>query len=214
MRKIINVCGSLLLACSLHAGTIVFDSTSQDSIGSDSVGQVGPLYASFSSDTDAMSSLDGIVLLLQGNSSSSGSISVDLYADSGSNTVGAFVSNLGTVADSSLSSSGNLVSLVVSDFVLDASSRYWIGLTGTNTSADWSWTTDTSGTGVDGESYANMFGTFQNDSNSAYQMELEESMVVSPEPGTLLLCCCGASVAVGARLFRSSSSRPATLTQF
>jgi MYXO-CTERM domain-containing protein len=179
-------CGMILLAMSLEAESIViYDNTQQISVGEDSIQDLGPLYDSFSTGTDS-GELTKLTLLLQGDNTSAGFTSVDLYADSGSDTAGSFITNLGVTQDSNLSSSGGpiVVTLAV-DPDLRAFTRYWIGLTGSNTTGEWFWTTDADGaTGVNGESFQNIFGTFP-DSEGGYQMSV--GITPAPDPPTFLL---------------------------
>ena len=190
MSRLLATCSGLLLACSLHAGTVLYDSTGQASSGSDAILSFGPLYDSFSTGTNS-GALSAVEFVLQiSGESAPGSFTIDLFADSGSTTVGGFIANLGTIDDSSLSCSLSLITLTLASHPnLAANARYWIGLTSTGsdpgTTAKWSWTMDTSGTGVNGEFFQNPNGTFANNAGGGYQMEVEVGG--TPEPSTLLL---------------------------
>ena len=209
MSRFLMVCSGFLLACSLQAGTVLYDSTGQTPTGFDPIQSFGPLYDSFSTgaNSGSLSNLEFVLStgantdlesMLSGDGTSA-SISVDLYADSGSSTVGGFLANLGTIDDSSLPSSLTLIDLtLVSNPYLDSGTRYWIGLTGSgNTTGIWSYTTDTSGIGVNGEYFQNSVGTAPNNPDGGYQMEVEVG--ATPEPSTLLL---GASTLLALALLR------------
>jgi len=191
MSRFLASCSGLLLAFSLQAGTVLYNSTGQSSNGADSVQNFGPLYDSFSTGTNsgAISAVEFVLNV--GVGTAPGSFSVDLFADSGTTSVGGLIGNLGTIDDSSLSTSLSLIALNLANHPdLAAGTRYWIGLTsiGTDpgTSASWSWTLDTSGTGVNGEWFQNSSGTFANNTGGGYQMDVEVGGGV-PEPSTLLL---------------------------
>ena len=182
-----TLCAAMLVVSNMSAGTI-YASTGQTSDGADPVLFLGPLYNSFSTSATA-GILSRVSFLLEGNNSSTGYVSVDLFADSGNATVGALISTLGTIGDSSLSGTLSLVTLTQSDNSdLAPNTRYWIGLIGNNTSALWSYTLDYSGTGVNGEYFQNLSGTNPNNPYGSYQMELQETLAdATPEPATLLL---------------------------
>jgi hypothetical protein len=187
MSRFGAVCGGLFVALSMQAGTIIYDSTSQTPNGADPVATTGPLYDSFSTGLTA-GNLVGLEFLLNGDNTSEASFSVDLFADSGSTTVGLLIQNLGTIQDSSLSATDSIIDVsLVANPLLNAGTRYWIGLTGAETTASWSWTEDTSGIGVNGEFFQNSHGTFPNNPEGGYQMQVQISDVSTPEPATLLL---------------------------
>jgi hypothetical protein len=195
MKRLWMILACLLLFCAgTQAGT-VYDSTGQVSVGSDPVQSFGPLYDSFSTGT-VSGVLSGLQFILSGSVSSVGEdfpaldglgpyTSVGLYADN-STSPGALIATLGTIYDSSLSGSGGLIDLsLVTNPVLAAGTRYWIGLVGFGTSANWYWTDDTSGIGVNGEFFGNASGVFPNNPDGGYQMQVTVGAV--PEPSSLAL---------------------------
>lgn len=198
MSKSIIIWGGLLLALSLRGDTILYDSTPQASNGYDGIQSFGPLYDSFSTGANS-GALSNLELLLNSPApTDNGSFSVGLYADNGS-TPGGLISGLGTVNDSSLTSSNSLIDVALTaNPILSPGTTYWIGLTGT-TSANWSWTTDTSGVGVSGELFSNKNGTFQNNDYGGYQMKVEVGTSAVPEPSTLFI---SALTLAGLVLFR------------
>ena len=105
------LCAAILLTCgSLHA-TAIYDSTPWASAGVDPIAYSGPLYSSFST-VGFAGQLTRVGLILQGVNTSTGSITVDLFEDSGSNSVGAHLANIGSIEDSSFADS-ELLALVV-----------------------------------------------------------------------------------------------------
>ena len=183
-RPLPILCGAFLFAGSMHAGIIVYDSTGQASNGADSLTQ-GALYDSFSTGANS-GTLSELVLLLDGDQTSAGSIAVGLYADS-SISPGALMTTLGTINDSSLTAGLSLVTVTLgTQPALSTGTRYWIGLVGTSSTGHWSYTFDTSGIGVNGEFASNFTGTFPNNPDGGYQMEVELT-AATPEPSTLIL---------------------------
>ncbi len=181
------LCAAILLTCgSLHA-TAIYDSTPWASAGVDPIAYSGPLYSSFST-VGFAGQLTRVGLILQGVNTSTGSITVDLFEDSGSNSVGAHLANIGSIEDSSFADS-ELLALVVLTAgetpLLAPDTRYWLGLTGNNTSGRWSYTTDSTGAPVAGEFYVTQGSTgatvYANSGYGAYQMSLD---VVAPEPSS------------------------------
>ena len=179
-------------AFAANAG-IVYNSLPQTSSGSDSIASLGPLYDSFSTGGDS-GLISSVMFLLQGTSTDGGIITASLYADN-SNTVGGFISALGTISDASLTGALSVVNLPLSSNPsLSSGTRYWIGLS-TAGSASWSYTMDTSGVGVNGEFFQNQHGTFPNNPGGGYQMEvILGASVPEPSPfvpGTLALAALG-----------------------
>jgi MYXO-CTERM domain-containing protein len=197
MSKCLTICGGFLLALSLQGGTIIYDSTAGASAGADTITGFGPLYDSFSTGVNS-GALSGLELFLNGTVDSGESFSVGLYADS-STTPGTLITVLGIVSDSSLSDTNSLIDVdLTANPILSVGTRYWVGLSGM-TSANWSFTADTSGIGVEGEFFSNSDGTFPNDPDEGYQMQVQVSAASVPEPSSLLL---GASALVALALFR------------
>jgi hypothetical protein len=186
----------VLLCVSTQAGTVIYDSTGQSSDGSDPVLSYGPLYDSFSTGT-VSGALSGLQFLLGGSGGGDADFkaldelgsytSVGLYADN-SISPGALIAALGEIDDSSISGLNSLIDLsLVTNPVLSAGTRYWIGLVGFGTSATWNWTLDTSGIGVEGEYFANQGGVFANDPGGGYQMQVSVGGGAVPEPSTFAL---------------------------
>jgi hypothetical protein len=170
------------------AAVTLYDNLSATSSGTDRVEFFGPLYDSFSTGTLAVVLTDLQLLLLATDANDGGSVNVGLYGDS-STSPGALITSLGTILDSALSSSLSVIDVSGLSVNLNAGTRYWIGLSSSMSSAQWSWSYDTSGTGVSGEYLANWGGTgsvrVSPNSGGPYQMRLTASTV--PEPGTLAL---------------------------
>jgi hypothetical protein len=97
----------------------------------------------------------------------------------------------GSFNDSILTASPTDVNFSFAPVVLSSSNRYWIELIGNSTSSVmWSWSGDTSGTGVSGEFLANQNGVFPN-SDGPYQMLVTGSIATTPLPAALPLFASG-----------------------
>jgi hypothetical protein len=194
-----------MVCASLQASTVLFDNTAAFPDGSDPIGLIGPLFDSFSTGANA-GQLSNAEFALMGDPTSSASISVDLFADNNT-SAGSFIANLGTIDDSQLSSVPAIITLnLASNPALVPNTRYWIGLTGPNSSATWDWSLDVTGIGVGTEFLQNALGIFTSD-NGAYQMEVEVSggSSATPEPASLLLS--GAALLGCGILLRRRTSR-------
>jgi hypothetical protein len=192
VSKILGLGGALVLCLSLQASTVLYDNTAAFPDGSDPIAFLGPLFDSFSTGANS-GALSDSEFLLSGDPTSSGSISVDLFADNAT-SVGSLIANLGTINDSQLSGSPSLITLnLASNPQLAANTRYWIGLTGPASSGFWSWSRDISGDGVANEfltnavNIANGVPPFPAE-EGAYQMEIAvPSASTTPEPTSLFL---------------------------
>src|ERR1022692_1621949 len=143
---LLSISALLVVPFAANAGVIVYDSLPQSSSGADPVGSFGPLYDSFSTGADS-GPISSVSFLLSGDNT---------------DTVGGLISALGTISDASLTGGLSVVNLPLgSNPSLNTGTRYWIGLS-TSGSALWSYTLDTSGTGVNGEFFRNLNGTFPN----------------------------------------------------
>ena len=166
--------------------------TGIDFIGPPSPTALGPLYDSFSTlgSSFTITQLQLLVGLL--TQPPVGGFGVALYNDSGTSTPGSLNQFIGTVLDSAVSSSGQggVVTFNSLAITLAPATRYWIGLSSTNTDAGWIWSSDISGPGVAGEFYSNANDTFTNDSGP-YQMRISGDEVVTPLPATLPLFATG-----------------------
>ena len=192
MSKILGLGGALVLCLSLQASPVLYDNTAAFPDGSDPIAILGPLFDSFSTGANS-GALSDSEFLLSGDPTSSGSISVDLFADNAT-SVGSLIANLGTINDSQLSGSPSLITLnLASNPQLAANTRYWIGLAGPASSGFWSWSLDVSGVGVanefftNGTNISNGIPPFTAD-NGAYQMEIAVgNSSTTPEPAGLFL---------------------------
>jgi len=166
---------------------ILYDNLSVSSGGTASVSSLdhGPLADSFSTGVSPTSLTDVKLLLGASAPVDGGSFSVTLLSDS-STSPGSLLTTIGTVNDSSLSTSLGTVDLsLATPYALTANTRYWIEVSGTSTSGVWSFTAVNSGTGVAGE-YNFYAGLVKANSDfTPYQMQVNTSTVAVPEPGTL-----------------------------
>jgi hypothetical protein len=113
----------------------------------------GPLAQSFNSGTTPVLLSDLKLVLDDANPSDGGTITVELFSDSGGSGPASLLTTLGTIADSSLSTSAATYDLSLSNFVtLAANTTYWIELTGSNGSgAVWEAALGATGTDVSGQ---------------------------------------------------------------
>jgi hypothetical protein len=136
--------------------------------GGDPTGVDGPQFASF---TDTSPTVDTVqVLLSDTGSNSAGAVEVGIYDDDGTNNpngAGGLEAILGTVSDSSLSSTPSVVTfggagvdalgiaLCGTGTCVPGDDRFWIGITDVSptgsTGIAWQFATDASGIGVAGE---------------------------------------------------------------
>jgi len=183
-----------LVASAISAKAIpIYNNLAATSDGTVSVGSSGPLYDSFTS-ASSVQAITGLELALSGpaeivgpelvgpsvsvpGGTGGGTITVGLYSDS-STVPGTLIATLATISDASIN---DYTLSLLTDPVLAASTRYWIGLSDTGTSTAWSLSLDLSGTGVSGEYFANQNGVFPN-SDGPYQMTLSTSPV--PDAGS------------------------------
>ena len=133
---------------------------------------ISPLYDSFIATGSGQITGLQLVLSLCTNGSNpcfttdftSGSFQVGLYADvpgasGNSHMPGAEIAVLATVSDSVLSTVPAVYNIpLAASPALSANTVYWIGLSGTTTDAEWSWTTTAGGTGVAAEYFDNPVG--------------------------------------------------------
>lgn len=185
LRAALRVFAVAAIAVAANA-TIIYDSTAGISGGADPILNAGPLFDSFS--TGAFSGTISSLELALESTAATGTTTVGLYSDS-STSPASLITTLGTVSDSSLISSVTLVDVaLVSNPVVNAGTRYWIGLSTSDSSALWSYTFDTSGVGVNGEWFANANGVFPNNPDGGYQMQVGLTPNSTPEPATAGLC--------------------------
>ena len=168
------------LALATSAEAQIYDNLGATPSGADPVGSFGPLYDSFTS-PGTSTPITSLQIALEGDNSA-GTLTVGLYGDS-STAPGGLITTLGTINDTTIGGGVNdyTVSLL-SNPVLAASTRYWIGLSDTD-DVVWSWSSDTSGTGVAGEFFANQNGVFPN-ADGPYQMDLNGPSSSVPDAGS------------------------------
>jgi hypothetical protein len=208
--------GKLLLAALVAAAglltapvqaTVLYDNLGAASGGADPVadGTAGPLYDSFSTGAGSFSFSHLQLVIGLGGASPNSSLDVALYNDNGL-IPGTLNTDIATISDSSLSSTLGVVSLYFPAITLDATTRYWIGLSSPDSASTWSWAVDNSGTGVSGEYYANAFGVSANGDlpfpvcfilgfacgGQPYQMRVsDETLSATPIPAVLPLFATG-----------------------
>jgi hypothetical protein len=181
-------------------------STSFDNIGPPSPFAIGPLYDSFSTQGSSFTITQIQILVGLQGASPVGGFDVGLYNDSGAISPGSLNQSIGSVLDSSLSSSGGVVTFASLAITLAPATRYWIGLSSTNTNGAWLWSNDISGPGVAGEFYFDAHGLFSNDSGP-YQMQISGD-TVTPLPAALPLFATGLG-ALGLFGWRRKKKAPA-----
>jgi hypothetical protein len=171
-----------LFAAPANAAAVNFNNIGGVTAGTDPVATVGPLADSFSTAEYGTTLNEVSVRLLAGTPSDGGSIRVQLLANS-SNNPGAMLTTIGTLSDSSLSSSlANYTLTLATPYSLAANTRYWIELVSAGSSAEWAWSYDQSGPGVANQYLSNTFGTFANSGSAPYQMQV---VTAAPEPAGL-----------------------------
>src|SRR5262249_39624005 len=130
--------------------------------------------------------------------SGGGTVTVGLYANTiggpgpnaGASLPGSLLASLGTASAPGVP---GIVSLNVPFLALFANTRYWIGLSSTNTSPVWEGTFDFSGTGVGSEfSFSAQNGVLPNNPDGEYQMRV--TAAATPLPAALPLFAGGGGV--------------------
>jgi hypothetical protein len=98
---------------------------------------------------------------------------------------------IGSYSDDILSATPTDVSFSFSPVVLSASNRYWVELLGDQSSSvEWSYSMDTSGTGVSKEFFGHQNAIFPN-SDGPYQMLVTGNVATTPLPAALPLFASG-----------------------
>jgi hypothetical protein len=169
--------------CGSASAAILYDNLGATSDGADSVVSWGPIADSFSTGSESFL-LGDVKLLLSGDSTSTGTITVDLRSDN-STSPGAVIATIGTLSDSLLSTSASVFDFPVTPITLTANTRYWIQISTDPSTAVWWWSSDTSGIGVAGEFFSNANGVWPND-DGPYQMQVSGNSTV-PEPGAIIV---------------------------
>lgn len=183
-----------VLSSAVNADTL-FDNTSTTVSGSDFIGTTysyGPLADSFSTGSSSFA-FNSLSLVLNALMPGDGdSFTISLLSDA-STAPGSVLETFGTVADSSLATLHQTYTFTGPTFTLAANTRYWIELSSPNSSANWVWTTDDSGTNIASQSYfiAQQGGVFP-DSDGPYLMSIPGiAITTTPEAGTLVTLAFG-----------------------
>jgi hypothetical protein len=159
----------------------------------------GGLWASFST-LSSPYLLNDVMVDLQVSAPSSGVLDVELYADDPGVGVGTELDLLGTINDSSLTTSAATYSFTDFDISLNADTRYWIGITsvGNEDTAYWDTTEVLDGPEVSTEYVG---GPGWEDLNAAEDNLYAQSMEIdsTPEPSTILLGVIGIAMLVAFR---------------
>ena len=182
MRRLLPLLLLVALSCTAGA-TVIFDNLSASSSGTDTIFGFGPLADSFSTGASSFT-LANIGLKLEDVGAPTGSFTIQLMADNNISP-GSPIYTIATVQDSSLTNSlQDYYFLLTQPQVLDPNTRYWIELSSTdNSTANWSYSVDTSGPGVANEYFFNQScNPHCSNDNGPYQMQISEV----PEPATLL----------------------------
>jgi hypothetical protein len=155
----------------------------------------GPLADSFSTGSNPFSLTDVQLALTVDDPSTTGTVTVSLLSDS-SSSPGTTIATLGTINDSALSAytPATVDFSQASAIDLAANTRYWVEVSSTDdSSAGWSYTTDTTGVGVASEYNANSFQVYNNSGdpslaliNDPYQLQVNGVAAV-PLPGAAWL---------------------------
>jgi hypothetical protein len=126
---------SFAIICPAGAA-VLFDNTLDSSIGDRSLVPTAQ-FQSFSNGAGSFSLTD-VKVVLNGNNTDNGSLSVGLFSDS-STSPGGLLDHIGSLSDSSLTANCDCIyDFPVLPFALTANTRYWIGLSTSNgSSANW-----------------------------------------------------------------------------
>ncbi len=164
----------------------------------------GPLGNSFTT-TSGSNLLTDVKLVLSATTpTDGGSFSVLLMSNNASNnTPGSVLATLGTINDSSLTSTlANYDVAISTPYLLAASTRYYIELNGNPTSARWSYTQTNYGVGVANEFNFYAGSSSANSAFTPYQMQVTTAAAAAgavPEPASLALSGIGLAVVAIAR---------------
>jgi hypothetical protein len=187
------------LATAANAGPVtLFDNIGADYINNGGVDQIdttlgiGPLADSFSTGGSSVLLTDlKLLLVVEGTPNPNATVTITLNSDNAT-APGAVLTTIGTISDSSIpvGPPGAVFDFPVASFALAANTRYWIQLsTNDGSSAFWTWSLDTSGTGVANEFFFNQLGggvAFPN-SDGPYLMQVNGFENAIPEPSSVAL---------------------------
>lgn len=137
----------------------------------------GPLSNSFSTGGSDFV-FEYLDLRLDRPDSPSGSITVSLLSDN-SILPGSLIAVLGTIDDSAVTTSPEIIEIPVVSIDLNANTRYWIQLVGDGSDISWEYSLDASGPGVAGEYFDNLGGVAAN-TFGPYQMRVADTPVSEP----------------------------------
>jgi hypothetical protein len=179
------------------SATTLYDDLSAVSQGSDQASAIGPLYDSFSTGSSAFD-LSNINLLINGVNTDGHTFDVAVYANNtitNPNTPGGKIFDVGNISDSVLSASLTVVGLNnFAPHTLAANTRYWVGISSSDSSVVWSWTYDTTGIGVANEYFYNSYGESHATPNEfgPYQMSVTgDTLTATPLPSTWTMLIAG-----------------------
>jgi hypothetical protein len=202
-RLFLACVGVLLFACAANADSSPFNNLSASSDGADPVSLAAPVGDSFSTGSTPFSLTSVTVELQTGSlqalvanafSSPDGSVTMTLLSNAAGPTPGAVLDTIGTLSDSSVTSSlADYTFTLATPYTLAANTTYWIELSSSNgSSIFWSYSFDTSGPGVGDQYYIDILGVEPN-WDGPYQMAVNSNAAV-PEPGMLLMLAAGIGV--------------------
>ncbi|HEY1863019.1 MAG TPA: choice-of-anchor R domain-containing protein [Roseiarcus sp.] len=148
----------------------------------------GPLGNSFSTGPGGYTLTAVDLLVLANDPGDGGSFTVSLLNDNSTQPGSTIATD--TIADSTLSTSLSIVSAPFSSIALAANTRYWIELSTTTGSLEWSYSAINDGIGVGNEYNFYAGSVSANNSFTPYQMSIGTASA-APEPSTWALMLAG-----------------------
>ncbi len=190
-------------ATDANAASVIYDNLASSQDGSDPVFGFGPLADSFVTGSNGSQMLVGIQALLKNDGPDLiGDLHVSLHADSG-NAPGAELVSLGNLSSANIASDAfaSYSFTPVVAFTLAQNTKYWLEIEAVTPNAvSWSWSNDTTGLGVAGQSnFSATLGTNANSSFGPYQMSVTAAV---PEPDSWILAAFGLGCAAASSLRR------------